>query len=60
MMTYEEQRNALIPQAEIHANNVTNKLDAEDKYSADWTRAFHKEMDRLCRVHIHKKGNGDG
>jgi len=44
---YIRQRNALIPQAELSANNIAG---FHDPYH--WTRIFVQEMDRLCREKV--------
>lgn len=47
---YEKARNQLIPQAKKHANRKVRHEDFEKEidYNAAWSRAFHREMNRLA------------
>jgi len=50
-MTYEQQRNRLIPHAKRHADKVAGKKPWTDKaeWAIKWNRSFLAEMDRLVK-----------
>lgn len=53
---YQERRNMLIPMAEKVANQKHGRNWREhgykynDRWVADWNRAFHETMTELCRM----------
>jgi hypothetical protein len=58
---YERKRNLLIPKAVAKANrNFGSKCNAKDekareRWTADWNKSFHSEMNRLAKVWIYEK-----
>jgi len=49
MDTYEDERNALSPDAETYADNQVGKRGTKpDRWNPIWARHYFREMDRLA------------
>jgi hypothetical protein len=55
---YQERRNALIPEAERHANRMAG--DGKGFHAAKWSWIYHTTMDRLWKVEVRKEKEREG
>lgn len=59
MSTYEQQRNALISEATMYADNWCEREGKSpivwETYVEAWNTQFHRRMNYLADIHIYKK-----